>query len=416
MCGIVGFASGYHNGFTGKEMDVFYEMLFYDQLRGWDSTGVFGADKYSNVVIHKMADHASNFFQTPESSEFRKEMVKSGLFAVGHNRAATRGDVVDKNAHPFWVDDKIVLVQNGTWRGSHKHHHDTEVDSEALAKIIAHEPSLEEAFGKIQASFALCWFNTEEHTLNLIRNHERPLYIAQAETGGLIWCSEAGFITQACNRQDLKLKEYPTLLEPFTLVKLHIEKANWKKEELKITPNFPKIHLIPGPTQYPGSGNGGTALDRSSNWNNYRHNGSREAVDKTTPDILFERFPEYIVPRGKALEVVEAVHLHNGTRPRHVIEVTNYEAANTNPMCSTWHIWGTLIVPDDPLIEKAVCHFFWYNVTEEEVKKLINKVWWEGKIVAVRSNIYNDKNAVVTVFMNEMKPFEMETILNVQPS
>ena len=133
MCGIVGIATKQFNGFTNAEGDMFRDMLYLDAFRGWDSTGVFGVDKHSNVQVHKEASQAADFIHTDEFKKFKGELVQRGLFAVGHNRAATRGEVVDKNAHPFVIDDKIVLVQNGTWRGDHKKIKDTAVDTEALA-------------------------------------------------------------------------------------------------------------------------------------------------------------------------------------------------------------------------------------------------------------------------------------------
>jgi len=143
MCGIVGIASAFTNGFSAKEADTFMDMLYFDALRGMDSTGVFGVDKHGNVACHKEASQAGIFQQRKEIKEFRGKLVQNGLFAVGHNRSATRGSIIDKNAHPFWVDDKIVLVQNGTYKGSHKHHKDVDVDSEAIAHVLSEEADIE---------------------------------------------------------------------------------------------------------------------------------------------------------------------------------------------------------------------------------------------------------------------------------
>ena len=117
MCGIVGVVSKHTNGFSSPEMDMFQNMLFVDTMRGWDSTGVFGVDNYGNVGIAKAAMHGADFICTKEFKEFKSHAIKNGIFAVGHNRAATRGTINDENAHPFYVEDKIVLVQNGSWRG-----------------------------------------------------------------------------------------------------------------------------------------------------------------------------------------------------------------------------------------------------------------------------------------------------------
>jgi len=188
-------------------------MLYFDALRGMDSTGVFGVDKHANVQIHKEASQAGTFLKAKEISTFKGELIRRGVFAVGHNRAATRGKINDVNSHPFWIEDKIVLVQNGTYKGDHSHHKDTEVDTEAVAHVIAETPDVAEALQKINAAYALVWFNTETKTLYMIRNSERPLYLAWADQT-LLWCSDPGFLFLAAGRNNLKLTSPPTM-QPF---------------------------------------------------------------------------------------------------------------------------------------------------------------------------------------------------------
>ena len=400
MCGIVGVASSCNNGFTQKEADVFTELLFYDQLRGFDSTGVFGVDKHSNVLIYKEASTATDFLGTKEFKGFKNQLVRDGLFAVGHNRAATRGNVVDQNAHPFWIDDKIVLVQNGTWRGCHKGVKNTEVDTEALAHIIAEEPTLTQALGKIQAAYALVWFNTETHTLNLIRNPERPLYVAKAKSGTLFWASENTFIEAACQRQAVVLDGPPVLLEPYMHVALTIKGNNWDRVDTKVEPMFPKVIKtydnfgITPPVHTPNA-----PLSR----------GYREAVehqvDLLVPDIITAKRPEYHLTREEALKAVEEVTGMVSSNRKQMFEVVDYEPANKSSHCRTWHIYGGFLAPNESLASKVVCHFFVYNKTEKEVMELAAQPWWEGYVTAVRSNLFNDRVAVATAFISNPKPY-----------
>ncbi len=105
----------------------------------------------------------------------RKLALSKGWAIVGHNRKATRGTINDANAHPFWVDNKTVLVHNGTMFGDHKKHADTEVDSHAIAHVLSSEEDVEKALQSINAAYALIWYDVPTKQLNVIRNKDRPL-------------------------------------------------------------------------------------------------------------------------------------------------------------------------------------------------------------------------------------------------
>jgi glucosamine 6-phosphate synthetase-like amidotransferase/phosphosugar isomerase protein len=218
MCGLVGVISSYSNGFNHSEVGLFTDLLFLDTIRGFDSTGVFGVENTGNVYIHKEASNGLTFLQTKEFKEFKTNLYRDGKFAAGHNRAATRGAVVDENAHPFWVDDKIILMQNGTYKGSHTHLKDTVVDTEAVAHVIAEGTSITESLQKVNASYALVWYNADTGELNLIRNSERPLYLAEFSTSGIAWASEECFLDFAFKRNDIKYTKKPVLIPEYTLV------------------------------------------------------------------------------------------------------------------------------------------------------------------------------------------------------
>lgn len=240
MCGIVGVVSAHTNGFSSDEVQVFRDMLFLDTLRGWDSTGSFLVSNKGNVHIRKAAMHGPDFISSDGYNQLKTKAWSNGLIWVGHNRAATRGTVSDQNAHPFWVDDKIVLVQNGTYKGSHKHLKDTEVDTEALAHVIAEEDDIEKALQKINAAYALVWYNVTTKQLHMIRNDERPLWIADAVDSSCFFASEYETILYAASRAKVQLKGKPRLLDVGKLCtfKLTCDNSLWEYTERDVEYKF----------------------------------------------------------------------------------------------------------------------------------------------------------------------------------
>ena len=215
MCGIVGVISAYSNGFSANESAAFTDMLVMDTVRGFDSTGAMAITNVGNLDMLKAALTGSAFVKASEYSYFKSNLLFDGLMAFGHNRAATRGTVNDRNAHPFLVNDnKICLLQNGTYRGSHKHHKDVEVDTEAIAHVIAEEDDVEKALQKVDAAYALVWYNTQTKTLHIIRNSERPLFIAYSKENTVMFASEPGIIFAAAYRNGIEFKKRPYEIQP----------------------------------------------------------------------------------------------------------------------------------------------------------------------------------------------------------
>ncbi|HET8685594.1 MAG TPA: hypothetical protein VFM18_02880 [Methanosarcina sp.] len=207
MCGLVAIVSKRPSfGFSRDELDAFKTMLFLDTLRGEDSTGIFGVDNRGNVSIAKEATDAFRFMDTPEYRSIDSKMFRGGFALVGHNRKATRGSITDQNAHPFWVNDEVVLVHNGTFYGDHKNIADVEVDSHALTHAIAKEQpdSVEKAFEKINAAYATIWYDVRDGSINFLRNSQRPLWGIQTPSAWLI-CSEKEMIEFAVARHKLNL-------------------------------------------------------------------------------------------------------------------------------------------------------------------------------------------------------------------
>lgn len=179
MCGLVGLIAKNKTGFDFKSSSVFKQLLFSDVVRGQDSTGVFGVNKYGNLIAHKSAQAASDMIKTETFKKFADAIFQDFRFVFGHNRASTRGATTDQNAHPF-VEGNICLMHNGTLK-SHHHLAKTEVDSHAICHSL-NEQGYQETFENLDGAFALIWYNAEEKKLYIARNSERPLHMAETNS------------------------------------------------------------------------------------------------------------------------------------------------------------------------------------------------------------------------------------------
>lgn len=190
MCGLVGMIAKTKTGFSYKDKQLFTQMLYADALRGEDSTGVYGVNKYGNLKMIKAAQKAATFIESKTYQEFESSILTDLHIVVGHNRAATKGAKNDNNAHPF-IEDHVCLVHNGTLY-SHKHLGDKDVDSHAICESMA-KRGMEETIPDLNGAFALIWYDALQKKLFITRNKERPLWLLDTDSAIYI-ASEPGML------------------------------------------------------------------------------------------------------------------------------------------------------------------------------------------------------------------------------
>ena len=192
-------------GFSAGEQKIFSQLLWANTLRGDDSTGVFGVNKHGNLEYLKNKGHAGDMMESKEYKDFDDSIFSDFHMVVGHNRKATRGFVTDENAHPF-VEGTVALVHNGTLLNYSSLTKETvSVDSHAILHSIV-ERGYEDTLKEIQGAFTLAWYDTNDKTLRVIRNDQRPLFIAST-IGAWYFASEKGMLEWILGREYIDISE-----------------------------------------------------------------------------------------------------------------------------------------------------------------------------------------------------------------
>jgi hypothetical protein len=228
MCGIVGVISKSPQGLYKTHADTFYQLLWADQLRGTDGTGMFFNLKDQKVHMLKQPGGAVNLFTQKGYDKAIAATIKDGNFLIGHNRAATKGKKIWQDTHPF-IEKHICLIHNGTLL-QHKNLANADVDSQAIAIHMA-EHGTEKTLENIEGAFALVWADMEEGTLNLARNRERPLHLIET-TFFWIVSSEKGLGEWIAERNNHRI-EKTIMLTPGKVYSFDIKGNNYEKYTVK---------------------------------------------------------------------------------------------------------------------------------------------------------------------------------------
>lgn len=296
--------------------DFFRDSLVVGTIRGADSTGIF-ADVKQQVSIYKKAMAGPDFLQMKPAERL---ITSAESFLVGHHRAATRGVITNRNAHPFTSGD-ITLVHNGTLSYV-KNSAAFDVDSEALCADIADrggKAALEDAMG----AFAVIWHDASTGLISFARNSERPLAWAVTKNGNMLLGSELGMITWLAARNNMDVSKSGTLPEDVIYT---VDPSNLTAgpSEVKLA-SFPKIPA------------GGYTSGKVVSW----VKGVLKDLGYTSQDIpvKFLKFRQHAVhvPGAYGNRAYGKLIGHTTKAPYHEVEITGVTYEQCQPYLNgTW--------------------------------------------------------------------------------
>jgi len=219
MCGIVGYVQTKSAPFENdmKYRKALRDLLFLDSLRGQDSTGVLVVPQYNpdNSFIIKRAVPGFIFVEEDYYNRVWNSQSTPGVY-LGHNRAATRGDVTEENAHPFRADH-IALVHNGTLNNFYMLESGTTstVDSCHIAHAIA-KHGADKVLSKLDGSAILVWYNFQEHSMNIARTTGRNLFWIFDKYDTCWFASEREMLWHVLVRNGIEVRSgaKPTFYQP----------------------------------------------------------------------------------------------------------------------------------------------------------------------------------------------------------
>lgn len=183
MCGLV----GAYGRFNKTRVAAVKQMMYLDQVRGDDSTGLFAANR-DQYINRKETGTPQHGFFNKETNEFLRGRGLQVM--VGHNRAATRGVVNKANAHPF-IHGNVALAHNGTLKDRKlEETNNFGTDSEGVAWAMnEHNPA--HVWKNLNGAACLTWFDMDTCKMNIIRNADRPMYFAYTTDASCVfWASE----------------------------------------------------------------------------------------------------------------------------------------------------------------------------------------------------------------------------------
>lgn len=193
------------------------------EVRGSDSTGFYARNKEVEY-LEKQALSATEFY---EDSMIAEVILKAKCYVfLGHNRAASVGEVNAENAHPF-INDRLVQIHNGTVRKIFKmaskkalSKMEGTTDSEALMHHLSEVGVEDYKTWQAMNTYSTVIYQYKNDRLYFARDFWRPLYIydLRKEFGIRIFASTKEIAEAAMNDCKIDPSKYSNFTtRPFTL-------------------------------------------------------------------------------------------------------------------------------------------------------------------------------------------------------
>ena len=296
MCGIV----GVFGNITPTMKEVFGALLLLDTTRGIDSTGVALCNNGSSTVL-KDTVLPGRFMKR---KAYKKHIDRPYKLLLGHNRWATKGKVNVKNSHPF-KRGHITMVHNGTlFSSSELSIANYGTDSEAVCHSIQ-QNGIKDTWSKLNGAACLMWWDNKENSLNLVRNHQRPMHWACIKGNVLLFASEKWMIDAVMEKFDLEIvregeENKASVWEPNPNYHFKFKYTNKKlsQESEKLDPFVYRAWKNPGKS-YGGYGSNGANYN-----NNWPSKGDYAGKYDLAGTLLEDDDPDWIQRRGHHGEII----------------------------------------------------------------------------------------------------------------
>jgi hypothetical protein len=415
MCGMVGaMVADSKWNLNTSELNTFNNLLYCSALRGADSTGVMVWDG-KHVKMIKAAGHPADFIYSELYRNFING-IKDIKMIFGHTRLATVGKITSKNAHPFRVDNKIMLMHNGNVQSvAEETVKDYEVDSLALATALSKQ-SADTVFENFDGAAACIWFDLEFMTLNMYRNYQRPLSM----TGGTITnyvASEADMLKWIVGRSSsssyMAIKEIPT----FEIGTIDLNNIKSAPEYKKVTRKYAPVQRWKngGWSEYGDDyeteeGPGYRVVNRrASRVSSITPPESRKALPAlpsliSIPDHVKNVSPYNIVKEFGPFKVNEEI----------IVVVHTKEEYKTNDNVRYKVLCAPMFIGDQKqwdVAEYNCARTLFFTGDKDEAQKWLDEEFAVAKITSIRYNsAWTDYSERLTVYLSSLKPIGPEQI------
>lgn len=262
MCGIFGLVSKHVT--THNDDKFLKHATVAGAVRGLDGTGLImvGNKKKEDdhdVTYIKRAMTGGEFVNSVWDPSIHCHATTTAV--IGHNRAATIGNINDDTAHPFH-EGRTVGVHNGTLRGDWKTalqvSRKCDVDSRGVFRAISAR-GIDWVIDNMAGAAALVWVDAPTKRIYAYRNSERPLHYVQG-TNKVHFASEGGMLKWLMRKNNISCLK----VEVFKTGTLY-ELTDGKVVELRTLTS--------------------TAQDRSNTYSSQQW-GQRAAATRSTPTTL----------------------------------------------------------------------------------------------------------------------------------